>query len=88
MQVAHRSSPQRRVGFRRHRLLRFDRSRFLPDGFFLKLWKRIRGVDGRMVFCDVLPHEQEVLHLTQLDTLWPVCGTRADAVARLHRNDA
>ncbi len=57
-------------------------------GFFLKLWKRIRSVDGRMAFCNVSPHEQEVLRLTRLDTLWPVCDTRADAVARLHRNDA
>jgi anti-anti-sigma factor len=49
-------------------------------GFFLKLWKRIRSVDGKMAFCNVSPHEQEVLRLTRLDTLWPICGTRDDAL--------
>lgn len=49
-------------------------------GFFLKLWKRIRSVDGKMAFCNVSPHEQEVLRLTRLDTLWPICGTREDAL--------
>jgi anti-anti-sigma factor len=49
-------------------------------GFFLKLWKRIRSVDGKMAFCNVSSHEQEVLRLTRLDTLWPICGTREDAL--------
>ncbi len=49
-------------------------------GFFLKLWKRIRSVDGKMAFCNVSPYEQEVLRLTRLDTLWPICGTREDAL--------
>jgi anti-anti-sigma factor len=52
-------------------------------GFFLKLWKRVRRVDGNMAFCNVSSHEQEVLRLTRLDTLWPVCGTREQALDRL-----
>jgi anti-anti-sigma factor len=49
-------------------------------GFFLKLWKRVRSVDGKMVFCNVSTYEQEILRLTRLDTLWPICGTREDAL--------
>lgn len=52
-------------------------------GFFLKLWKRVRHVDGNMAFCNVSVHEQEVLRLTRLDTLWPICDTRQQALERL-----
>jgi anti-anti-sigma factor len=57
-------------------------------GFFLKLWKRIRSVDGKMAFCNVSSHEQEVLRLTRLDTLWPICSTRAQAVDQLRSKPA
>ena len=57
-------------------------------GFFLKLWKRIRRVDGKMAFCNVSLHEQEVLRLTRLDTLWPICSTRAQALDRLRSGNS
>ncbi len=49
-------------------------------GFFIKLWKRVRSMKGNMVFCNVSPHEREVLELTRLDNLWTVCETRAEAL--------
>ena len=54
-------------------------------GFFVKLWKRIRKVDGSMAFCNVSAHEQEVLRVTRLDTLWPVCTSREQAVEQLRQ---
>src|ERR1022692_4787169 len=36
-------------------------------GFFLKLWKRVRNRNGRMAFCNVSDHENEILRLTKLD---------------------
>jgi anti-anti-sigma factor len=54
-------------------------------GYFLKLWKRIRHVDGKMAFCNVSEHEQEVLRMTRLDTLWPICATREQALAILRQ---
>jgi len=54
-------------------------------GFFLILWKRIRSRDGRMAFCHVSQHEREVLELTKLDGLWPICATRAEAIAAIGR---
>jgi anti-anti-sigma factor len=70
----------------RHVVLDFDGTDYYGStalGFFVKLWKRIRKVDGNMAFCNVSPHEQEVLRVTRLDTLWPVCTTRQQAVAHL-----
>jgi anti-anti-sigma factor len=49
-------------------------------GFFLKLWKRVRGWNGRMAFCNVSDHEQEILRVTKLDHLWPVYPSRSEAL--------
>jgi anti-anti-sigma factor len=49
-------------------------------GFFLKLWKRIRGRNGRMAFCNVSNHEKEILKITKLDHLWAICTSRAEAL--------
>lgn len=48
--------------------------------FFVKFWKRIKSKGGKMVFCNVSTHEREILELTNLTSLWPVCDTRDDAV--------
>ena len=48
--------------------------------FFVKFWKRIKSRGGQMVFCNVSPHEQEILELTNLTSLWPVCASREDAM--------
>jgi anti-sigma B factor antagonist len=49
-------------------------------GFFIKLWKRVRHHDGRLAFCCVSPHEKEILNVTRLDNLWPICATRDEAM--------
>lgn len=51
--------------------------------FFVKLWKRIRATGGRMVFCGLSEHEHEVLRLTHLDSLWPICQTREESLTLL-----
>jgi anti-anti-sigma factor len=50
-------------------------------GFFLKLWKRVKSQNGKMAFCNVSEHEREILQLTHLDTLWPICKNRSEALA-------
>ena len=57
-------------------------------GFFIKLWKRVRSVDGQFAFCEVSDYEREVLELTRLDSLWSICATRDDALAAVRRGDA
>ena len=49
-------------------------------GFFLKLWKRVRMLKGRMAFCNVSEHEKEILQITKLDHLWPICSSRSEAL--------
>lgn len=49
-------------------------------GLFLRLWKRVRGRGGRMAFCNVSEHEREILAVTKLDGLWPVCRSREEAL--------
>jgi anti-anti-sigma factor len=49
-------------------------------GFFVKLWKRVRGGNGRMAFCNISDHEKEILQITNLDRLWPICSSRAEAL--------
>ena len=49
-------------------------------GFFVKLWKRVRSRNGRMAFCNVSDHEREILQITALDHLWPICSSRSEAL--------
>jgi anti-anti-sigma factor len=54
-------------------------------GFFVKLWKRVRDRDGRMAFCGVSDHEREILRVTHLDGMWPICSSREEAVQAVER---
>jgi len=49
-------------------------------GFFVKLWKRVRMLNGRMAFCNVSDHEKEILQITRLDHLWLICSSRSEAL--------
>lgn len=49
-------------------------------GFFLKLWMRVRRQNGRMAFCNISAHEQEILQTTKLDHLWTICSSRSEAL--------
>jgi anti-anti-sigma factor len=49
--------------------------------FFVKVWMRVSRQKGHMAFCNVSDHEREILRITGLDHCWPVCSTRAEALA-------
>jgi anti-anti-sigma factor len=49
-------------------------------GWFVKLWKEVARRSGRMIFCNVSNHEKEILKLTNLDHLWPICASREEAL--------
>jgi anti-anti-sigma factor len=55
-------------------------------GFFVKLWARLRKCDGQMAFCNVSENDMEILRLTKLDSLWPVCSSREEALAAVSKN--
>ena len=56
-------------------------------GFFLRFWKAARERAGRMAFCNLSAHEQEILRVTNLDHLWPICSSRAEALEAVQCNE-
>jgi anti-anti-sigma factor len=48
--------------------------------FFVKLWKLVRDRGGRIAFCGVSDYESEILKMTKLDGLWPICSSRKEAL--------
>lgn len=44
------------------------------------LWKRVRAKGGRLALCNVSETGLEILHVTRFDTLWPICGSREEAL--------
>ena len=48
-----------------------------------RMWQQISERGGMMVICNVSEMEREVLHVTRFDTIWPVCGSREDALAKV-----
>jgi anti-sigma B factor antagonist len=49
-------------------------------GFFVSLWTRVRTADGCMAFCNVSDNEKQILKVTKLDSLWPLCSSRQEAL--------
>src|SRR5579885_2811895 len=41
-------------------------------GLFAQLRQRVRARGGRMVFCNVSPHEAEIMEVTGLARFWPL----------------
>jgi hypothetical protein len=49
--------------------------------FFHSLWKKARGHRGRLVFCNVSDHGQEIFQVSNMDGLGPICASREEALA-------
>jgi anti-anti-sigma factor len=49
-------------------------------GFFIHLWKRLTKKRGRLVFCNLSDHQQEILEINKMDDRWPICDTREEAL--------
>jgi anti-anti-sigma factor len=49
-------------------------------GFFTQLWQQVKRRNGRLAFCNVSPHEREILRVAGLDGLWPICASRPEAL--------
>jgi anti-anti-sigma factor len=54
-------------------------------GFFVKLWKRVRDMGGRMAFCNMSTHMRCIIELTHLEQLWVLCKTREEALAEVEK---
>lgn len=50
----------------------------------VRIWHRLKAQpDGRFALCGLSTHCLEVLQVTHLDSLWPICPTRDEAVQRI-----
>jgi anti-anti-sigma factor len=75
-------------GSNRKVILDFERTDYYGStalGFFVKLWKTLCRSNGRMAFCNVSEHEREILRITHLDELWPICASRREALEAVKR---
>jgi anti-anti-sigma factor len=71
----------------KHLVFDFQKSNYFGStalGYFVKLWKRLRRRDGRMSFCNVSAHGREILRITNLDRLWPIYPSKAEALQTVH----
>lgn len=44
------------------------------------VWRHVRPAHGKMAVFHVSDIGREVLHMARLDTLWPICASREDAL--------
>jgi anti-anti-sigma factor len=50
-------------------------------GLLVKVHQFVKKRGGKMVICGVSRHENEVFLRTRLDSLWPICPSRDEALA-------
>lgn len=50
-------------------------------GLLVDLSHRVQARGGHMALCHMSPHEQEILHITRLNTMWPMFATLDEALA-------
>jgi anti-sigma B factor antagonist len=51
--------------------------------FLLRCHKRVKEHGSEVAVVGASPRARELLHMTALDTLWPLYNTRAEAIANL-----
>ncbi len=52
----------------------------------IRCWKVVRAKSGTMALAGVSPHARELLHVTALDTAWPIYADRREAVEALQED--
>jgi anti-anti-sigma factor len=50
--------------------------------FFVQLWQNARSCGGQAAVCNVSEHQREILGLTRLERMWPICASLQEALAR------
>jgi anti-anti-sigma factor len=67
----------------RHVVIDVEKSSYFGSavlGFFVGVWRIARRRSGAMIMCGVSPFALEILRIAALDTLWPICRTRTEAL--------
>ncbi len=47
----------------------------------VRAWKRVKNRNGTMALCGLHPFCHEVLQISRLDTIWPICASRDQAMS-------
>jgi anti-sigma B factor antagonist len=50
-------------------------------GSIVRLWKRVALGGGRLALCNISEQVFQILRVTKLHTVWPIYGTRDEALA-------
>jgi anti-anti-sigma factor len=48
--------------------------------FFIELYQQVQVRGGDLAFCNLSTHEREILAVTKLGGLWPLCASREEAI--------
>jgi anti-anti-sigma factor len=67
----------------RNAIVDFHRTDFCGStalSFLIRLWKQVRNRNGRLVLCNLSDHEKEILRITKLDGMWPICSSLDEAL--------
>lgn len=67
-------------------LLDLSQTKFIGSSFLealLQAWKQLQERSGRLALCGLTPFCSDVLKAAQLDTLWGIYDTRAEALQAL-----
>jgi len=51
-----------------------------------RIWKRIRAGGGQMAVYNVSDLDVEILRVTKLDTIWPICDSRQEALDEVKKS--
>ena len=73
-----------RRSYGRNLVLDFHRTDYYGStalGFLVRLWKWVCVQGGKMALCCLSDHERDILAVTGLDGIWPVCASREEALA-------
>lgn len=54
-------------------------------GLFVQLWTRVCRRGGRLAFCNLSERERQILNITQLDSLWPLCENLESAIKAVNQ---
>lgn len=55
-------------------------------GLFVQLWLKVCRRGGRMALCNLSEREREILQITHLDSMWPICDSLEQALGHNSRN--
>jgi anti-anti-sigma factor len=52
---------------------------------FVRFWKMTKKHGGQIVLCGLSSVEREALRLANLETLWPICSSRDEALETIRK---